>query len=462
MMNKPSAPPVRVAVVGTGLAGLLSAHLLLHDRYARFAVRVFESGSSLSLDSASVSIPNAARTASDRVDLPMRAFAGGFYSNLRALYDHLGVAYHEQPFVFHFSSDRLRPRAPHFVHASNFHTLPPRPSALGRLPFLLECAYLLVCYLWFSLCCFLLAPRLGETLHHYLVRVHIPRRFVTSYLLPLISSVTTCPHDSLLASPATDLAAYKRKTHAAPHYTVAEGVSAVQARLAEGVQHELGALVTAVVPQADGVKVSWKPRNGTDAQIQTEHFDRVILAVAPDVVGQVFEPLRHYMETVPTALVESVVHSDYSVLGTSSAASPKPSNRAAHSIYLNTSTDDRPKTESHHIQPCGAIVTTCPFTPINPSLVIHSAKFTRVLRSARSQRIVNAIFGDARSSYGDDKSVPQWRNGDDNVWLVGGWCWDGMVLLEGCVVSATRVADAFGVDVPWRHQPHHSSSNHLS
>jgi hypothetical protein len=32
-----------------------------------------------------------------------------------------------------------------------------------------------------------------------------------------------------------------------------------------------------------------------------------------------------------------------------------------------------------------------------------------------------------------------------------------MVLLEGCVVSATRVADAFGVDVPWRHEPKHSS-----
>jgi protoporphyrinogen oxidase len=463
---KPSAPPpppppplprVRVAVVGTGLAGLLSAHLLRHDPRDRFAVRLFESGSSLSLDSASVSIPNAARTASDRVDLPMRAFAGGFYSNLRALYDHLGVRYHQQPFVFHFTSDRPRPRAPYFIHPSNLHQLPPRPSTVGLLPFLLETTYLLVCYLWFSLCCFLLAPRPAETLHHYLVRAHVPRRFVNSYLLPLISSVTTCPHDSLLASPASDLVTYKRKTNAAPHYTVADGVSAVQARLADGLQHELGALVTAVVPQADGVKVSWKPRNGTDAQIQTEHFDRVILAVAPDVVGQVFEPLRHYMESIPTALVESVVHSDYSVLGPSFTAEPKPTQHAAHSIYLNTSTEDRPKSESHHIQPCGAIVTTCPFTPIDPSLVIHSAKFTRVLRSTRSQRIVNAIFGANQTNYGDDKSVPQWRNGHDNVWLVGGWCWDGMVLLEGCVVSATRVADAFGVDVPWRHEPKHSS-----
>jgi len=50
---------------------------------------------------------------------------------------------------------------------------------------------------------------------------------------------------------------------------------------------------------------------------------------------------------------------------------------------------------------------------------------------------------------GNEKSS-QWLNGDGNVWLVGGWCWDGMVLLEGCVISAMRVADGMGVQVPWR------------
>jgi hypothetical protein len=63
---------------------------------------------------------------------------------------------------------------------------------------------------------------------------------------------------------------------------------------------------------------------------------------------------------------------------------------------------------------------------------------------------VNAIFGDTQNFGSDEKSVPLWRNGDDNVYLVGGWRWDGMVLLEGCVVSAMRIADALGIDVPWR------------
>lgn len=33
----------------------------------------------------------------------------------------------------------------------------------------------------------------------------------------------------------------------------------------------------------------------------------------------------------------------------------------------------------------------------------------------------------------------------------GGCCWEGMVPLEGCIVSAIAVADTFGVDIPWRY-----------
>jgi predicted NAD/FAD-binding protein len=36
-------PQQRVAIVGSGLAGLVSAHLLHNDRRQRYAVKVFES-----------------------------------------------------------------------------------------------------------------------------------------------------------------------------------------------------------------------------------------------------------------------------------------------------------------------------------------------------------------------------------------------------------------------------------
>ena len=49
-----------------------------------------------------------------------------------------------------------------------------------------------------------------------------------------------------------------------------------------------------------------------------------------------------------------------------------------------------------------------------------------------------------------------WKNGDDGVWLVGGWCWDDMVLLEGCVVSAIRVAKALDMEIPFLANSPHS------
>jgi hypothetical protein len=373
----------------------------------------------------------------------MRAFAGGFYSNLKAMYDYLGVRYRSQPFLFEFAQSSTS----YFTHASNLHTLPSRPNGVSLAFYLFESAYLVACYIYFSLCCFFLAPRRGETLQAYLERTWIPARFVTFYILPLISSVTTCPHDSLLAFPATDLTEYKRRTHRAPHYTVSEGVRAAQDRLAKGIRYELNAAVTTVEPQGNCVQLAWK---GSDGRQRTESFDRVVLAVAPDVVGQVFKPLQHHMARIPTTVVESIVHTDSSVLNSGHKPGHLLSRHNAQLIHLNTLTDKCHKTESHHIQPCGAIVTTCPFSSMDASLVNHSAKFTRVLRSSESQRIVNAIFGDTQVCYSDDKSIPLWKNGDDNVYLVGGWCWDGMVLLEGCVVSAMRVADTLGIDVPWR------------
>ena len=97
-------------------------------------------------------------------------------------------------------------------------------------------------------------------------------------------------------------------------------------------------------------------------------------------------------------------------------------------------------------------MTTCPFNDTSSAQnVLKSASFYRGLRTPRSRRVVNDMFADRTTNFrAVDEKQSTWRNGDDNVWVVGGWCWDGMVLLEGCVISAMRVAGSLGVDVPWR------------
>jgi Flavin containing amine oxidoreductase len=255
---------------------------------------------------------------------------------------------------------------------------------------------------------------------------------------------------------------YKRRTHGEQHYTVSNGVQDVQKKLARGIDIRLSAMVLAVETQSSGVRISL--RQTEDAHgltVSDELFDRVILAVSPDVVGKVFRPLQHEMAQIPMASVESTIHTDKNSVteqigrldGQNRAARNNHTvHNAAHTIHLRTSVEGQHRTESIHVQPSGVLVTTCPFSYIDPVRVIQSSKFTRVLRTPESRRIINNIFGDCDpvGGIGDEKRRPGWKNGDGRIWLIGGWCWDGMVLLEGCVSSAMRVAEAFNVPVPWR------------
>jgi len=189
--------PIRVAIVGSGMAGLVTAYLLHRDPRRRFEVTIFESGKTLSLDSASVSLSNAFLDTNDRVDLPMRAFAGGYYNNLKAMYDCLGVQYRSQPFLFEFARTGTDPqsqsgRSPsYFIHASNLHRIPPPPPENTAIfAYLVEVVYLLACYAWFSFCCILIAPRAGpggvlESVREYLKRIWLPDSLLFCSILQL-------------------------------------------------------------------------------------------------------------------------------------------------------------------------------------------------------------------------------------------------------------------------------------
>ena len=101
--------------------------------------------------------------------------------------------------------------------------------------------------------------------------------------------------------------------------------------------------------------------------------------------------------------------------------------------------------------PSGATVWTSPLQAVDEKTMLHRARFTRTLRTIESRALVERIMG--RSSPRSKKldgELGGWVNGERNVWLAGAWCWDGMVLLEGCIVSAMAIADDFGVQVPWR------------
>ncbi|KAH8428818.1 uncharacterized protein LDX57_006497 [Aspergillus melleus] len=456
----------RIAVVGSGMAGLISAYLLRTDRRGRYDVEIFEMQDHLSLDSASYTLTTKGDlpSAQNRLDLPMRVFAGGYYENLKRMYEYLNIKFISPRFIYTLST---LPRAqgeqvsPHFIHSSNNHRIPPlRPAGSSFGTWIVELIYLAICYFWFTACCFWVTPRMAhtfgeeESFRQYLERIRLPQYYVKNYLLPLVSSVTTCTHDAVLSFPAIDIVEYERRTFRKPHFLVLGGVRKVQEKLAEKQKVHYGAKVSEVKDIGNNkVQVSWTTRDG---QAHAKSFDYAIMAVTPDVVGAIFSPLRKAMTGIPTTFVESVVHYDFSRISGCSTSlkqqmrSEQSSTSAGFSpaqpIHICSSSS---ASESVHEHPSSALITTYPIAPIDPAKVIHRAKFTRVLRTTESRDIVNRVINIKPSQHILDEKQQSWRNGDGNVFLVGGWCWDGMVMLEGCIFSAMRVAKCLDVEIPW-------------
>ncbi|KAH9060797.1 splicing factor, Prp19-binding domain-containing protein [Lactarius vividus] len=109
-------PPrrVKVAIVGSGLAGLTAAYLLStafqradiqygKDGPVEFEVHIFEKAETLGVDSHSVSLTLPGEAGKWRVDVPMRSFRGGYYRQLIAFYTRLGVLFRRSNYSYSFS-----------------------------------------------------------------------------------------------------------------------------------------------------------------------------------------------------------------------------------------------------------------------------------------------------------------------------------------------------------------------
>lgn len=242
---------------------------------------------------------------------------------------------------------------------------------------------------------------------------------------------------------------YARRTYRQPHYTVVGGVQNVQTKISNAQSVRLGAIVTQVENVGSKVQVTWTDLKSKE--VHSKQFDHVVMAVTPNVVGAIYEPLRKLMSSIPVNQGEAVVHRDRSSIPDCSqslgrfAAAARQSVDPTQILHICSNSS---ATEAIHEHPCSVLVTSFPIAPIDPAKVIHRARLTRVLRTPQSRKIVNRIFG-GNPQHAYQEKEKSWSNGTGNVWLAGAWCWDGMVLLEGCVVSAMRVAASLDVEVPW-------------
>lgn len=236
---------VRVAVVGSGLAGLTAAYLLAAshpENDIAFDVHLFEKAPTLGMDASSVSIGNAALGQEWRIDVPMRSFQGGYYPRLIALYTKLGVAFRQADFSYSFSrfsqvekSAGLRttmiyngasgsrgvgrPAWMQDMHLSQKGYNAAR-RVVALMLFILSTAQLFVCYMRLVLFAFpparperMNAMTFGEWAADTVPRNFIARAllfdtawtsFTQDVLIPLFSAVCTAPEEAVNAHPVEE------------------------------------------------------------------------------------------------------------------------------------------------------------------------------------------------------------------------------------------------------------------
>ncbi|KAF7297845.1 hypothetical protein MKEN_01408400 [Mycena kentingensis (nom. inval.)] len=313
----------KIAVVGTGLAGLTAAHLLSAPHSGvQFEVHLFEKAETLGMDSSSVSIGSAAEGDEWRIDVPMRSFQGGYYPHLIALYRHLGVRFRQKDFSYCFSrfdreegvaqttmiyngaSGREGLSRPGWMQDIHLHRKAHRwlTRILGLVLFWVSTLQLLVCYVRLIL---FAVPRLrpqrtvmltfeewvGETtpssvLARFLGLDGVWRAFARDVLVPLFSAVCTAPEDVIYAHPVEDFLDYIWLTFGTHHYVVEKGVRDVVARLTTDVKniHLSSQIVGVYVDPANPQLASIECVSG-DCSTTYHGFHHIIFATQATRVG---------------------------------------------------------------------------------------------------------------------------------------------------------------------------------
>ncbi|KAL7422685.1 hypothetical protein Q5752_001976 [Cryptotrichosporon argae] len=260
--DSPTPPgTLRVAVVGSGLAGLTAAYLL---RRRGVEVWLVEKSDTLGFHSASVEVPapadSARRGCTSKspatpcvVDVPMRSFQGGYYPLLLALYAHLGLSIHPTRFAFSFSRPtrdsagiahtRPSPSDAYFIHeGASGLALPSLPSAAYRSPrafwrALSTLVQFAACYILLVLVAFAdhhdvnpysrgTLAELVEAVDAQLTRLPLVRfagvfpAFVDDVVVPLFSAAGTMTAHDVLSTPACAVLGYIHLTVGTSHYAL--------------------------------------------------------------------------------------------------------------------------------------------------------------------------------------------------------------------------------------------------
>lgn len=339
----------------------------------------------------------------------------------------------------------------------------------------------------------------SETLGAWCARNHIWSEMREAVLEPLVAAVTTVERDAVVNLPVGDVlgeflwylnredkaliswtSEYITSTFGSPHFVAALGVKEVVSKLSAPLSPSQIHLSTTI----SSIALSSTP--GSRIEIQSSStpstspllFSDVILAVQANqacALLQLFatrlsareqkREMRRIDALAEFGYVTSVVvnHTDISILPPNvsdhrdlnlvSYLIPPPDlkHNTQDTTLLDTSILSPSHIQSTHIlsrthpslpSSLHLLQTTNPILPIDPKLIKSQSWFQRAVVSKGSKKVLPLFILPNTPGKGNKTTTRGEFQGHNGIWLVGSWCAEGLPLLEGCVLSAERVARA--------------------
>jgi predicted NAD/FAD-binding protein len=297
---------VKIAIVGTGISGLVAAHRLHREH----EIVVYEAAGRLGGHTNTVEVE--AQDGPHRIDTGFIVFNDRNYPNFEALLDELGVATQPSQMSFSVSDGRGRfeyAGTPRGLFARPSHLL--SPTFLGMLRewrrFNREARELIGMNGT--------APSLG----HWLARKGFSRHFIERLIVPQACAVWSTDPEQMWSFPASFMAEFfdnhgMYSLRDRPRWRTVSGgsaryVEAISAPWRERVR--LGAAVRRIERRPGGVRIE---ADGCES----EEFDRVAIAAHSDqALAMLADPSRAEREVlgaIPYQRNEAVLHTDASLM----------------------------------------------------------------------------------------------------------------------------------------------------
>ncbi|CAO1649191.1 NAD(P)-binding protein [Parasphingorhabdus sp. NYA22] len=417
-----------LAVIGTGIAGLSAAYLL-KDKYQ---VTVFESQARAGLGAHSVDYVSNGITR--RIDIPLRIFCHGYYDNLLALYDHIGVEIltsdHSGIFsdeaghvILHYGNVRFG--MARFSHLKGRNWLSPAAWAIG-----------LQSKRFFSRAKRDIARTdLADiSFGEYLQQSGAGREFIDTVLLPMMSVTCTCDYQAVRDYPADLMLEYLTcGVHKIGIMSAAKGVDDIVPRMLVDVELRTNSPVAVIEP--DGQQLRVVTQAGA-----VQHFDQVVIAAQAHQAAAMlsgFDDRQALLNRIPFERSTMSVHTDQEILpaptkGLSPVSYhvPRDSSRAEVSVDLTKAIARLSGQET-------IFQTWNPMRRIAPNRELARVNFTRPTVTRDSRKAVIALR--------ESQDQPANR-----LWLCGSYMAERIPLLEAAVDSSVLVAEHLGAAIPWK------------